>query len=171
MAIQLIPASVAHLDAPPPALQRGLLAGYPSAEDGVTELAAIFAIMGAVARPSPWADWWALAENGTIAGLCGFKAPPDADGVVEIAYGSFPRWEGRGVATGMAAGLVAIAAANGACMVNAHTLAPDNASATVLRRNGFNLLGTAIDPEDGEVWAWQRPLTPPAGAPPAARDR
>lgn len=117
--------------------------------------------MGANPRPAPWADWWALDSSDAIVGLCGFKAPPDDSGTVEIAYGCFPLVEGRGVATAMARDLIAIAAANGARIAIAHTLAPDNASATVLQRNGFTLAGTMIDPEDGEVWRWERPLTPP----------
>lgn len=171
MALRLVPAHPAHIETPSPALAAGVARHYPDAGEGLAHLAAILAIMGATLRPAPWADWWALADDGTIVGLCGFKAAPDADGMVEIAYGSFPGAEGRGVATAMAAGLVDIAAAHGAAQVIAHTLAPDNASATVLRRNGFTLNGTMIDPEDGEVWRWERALTPPSAAPPAARDR
>ncbi|WP_017668915.1 GNAT family N-acetyltransferase [Sandarakinorhabdus sp. AAP62] len=158
MVVRLIPASPADLANPPPALLRGVEDFYPSAEIGLTTLDAIMAIMGATPRPPPWADWWALDSSGAMVGLCGFKAPPDPEGTVEIAYGSFPLVEGRGIATAMARDLVAIAAANGACTVIAHTLLPDNASAVVLRRNGFVTAGTVVDPEDGEVWAWRRPL-------------
>lgn len=158
MVVRLIPASAADIANPPPALQRGVEAYFSSAAAGLTYLDGIMAIMGANPRPAPWADWWALDSSEAIVGLCGFKAPPDADGTVEIGYGSFPKVEGRGVATAMAQGLVAIAAANGARTVIAHTLLIDNASATVLRRNGFTSMGTVIDPEDGEVWRWERPL-------------
>jgi RimJ/RimL family protein N-acetyltransferase len=156
MVVRLIPASPADIGDPPPALQRGVERFYPDVAAGFTHLDAILAIMGANPRPSPWADWWALDSSDAIVGLCGFKAPPDADGVVEIGYGSFPLVEGRGVATAMAGGLIAIAEANGARGVIAHTLERDNASATVLMRNGFALIGTVIDPEDGEVWRWER---------------
>ena len=158
MVVRLIPASPADIAHPPPALQRGVETYYPTAAAGLSHLDAILAIMGANPRPAPWADWWALDSSEAIVGLCGFKAPPDADGTVEIGYGSFPLIEGRGVATAMAKGLVAIAAANGARAVTAHTLAVDNASATVLRRNGFTAVGTVIDPEDGEVWRWHLSL-------------
>lgn len=158
MDLRLIPASPADIADPSPALLRGVAEGYASAQQGLAELAAVLAIMGAAPRPAPWADWWALAATGAIVGLCGFKAAPDAAGAAEIAYGSFPRLEGRGVATAMAAGLIDIAARHGALAVTAHTLLPGNASATVLRRNGFSLLGTVIDPEDGEVCAWRRPV-------------
>lgn len=154
MDLRLIPASPADTANPSPALLRGVINGYASAQQGLAQLAAVLAIMGAAPRPSPWADWWALAGTGATVGLCGFKAAPDAAGAAEIAYGSFPRLEGRGVATAMAAGLIEIAARHGALAVTAHTLLPDNASATVLRRNGFSLLGTVIDHEHGEVCAW-----------------
>lgn len=160
MGLRLIPANPADLANPFPALRLGVEQGYASVEEGLAELAAILAIMGAAPRPAPWADWWALGDDGAIMGLCGFKAAPDAAGAVEIAYGSFPRCEGRGVATAMAAGLVAIAAANGARTVIAHTLTAENASTIVLRRNGFVAAGTVIDPDDGEVWRWVRPLSP-----------
>lgn len=156
--LRLIPASLADIADPSPALRRGVTDGYGCAKQGLAELAEILAIMGAGSRPPPWADWWALADTDAIVGLCGFKAAPDAAGATEIAYGSFPRLEGRGVATAMAAGLITIAARHGALAVTAHTLLPDNASATVLRRNGFSLIGTVIDLEDGEVWAWRRPF-------------
>lgn len=156
MIVQLLPASPADIGNPSSALLRGVAEGYASTDQGLAELATILAIMDAAPRPQPWADWWALAPAGVIVGLCGFKSAPDAIGVTEIAYGSFPQTAGRGVATAMAAGLIDIAARHGANAVTAHTLLPDNASAAVLRRNGFSLLGTVIDPEDGEVWAWRR---------------
>ena len=45
----------------------------------------------------PWAGYLA-EENGSLVGTCAFKAPPDSRGV-EIAYFTFPQFEGRGVAT------------------------------------------------------------------------
>jgi RimJ/RimL family protein N-acetyltransferase len=158
--IRLIPASPADLADPSPALLAGLTRHYPTPDEGRAHLATILAIMGANPRPVPWADWWALGEDGAIMGLCGFKAPPDGDGIVEIGYGSFPLCEGRGVATAMAAGLIAIAHDAGAQTVIAHTLMAESGSTTVLRRNGFQFIGVVTDPEDGEVWRWQRLLGP-----------
>lgn len=154
MRIELIPAASSDLAAPAPALLAGITCHYATADEGRAHLAEILAIMGARPRPAPWADWWALSDDGSIVGLGGFKAPPDDDGVVEIGYGCFPLCEGRGVATAIAAGLISIATQNGARQIIAHTLEPDKASATVLRRNGFSAVGTVIDPEDGEVWRW-----------------
>ena len=157
--IRLIPASAADLAEPSPALLAGITRHYPTVDEGRAHLAEILAIMGANPRPAPWADWWALADDDSIIGesirgLGGFKAPPDANGVVEIGYGAFPLCEGQGVATAIAAGLMAIAREAGAQMVIAHTLMAENASTTVLRRNGFAFVGTVVEPEDGEVWRW-----------------
>ncbi|OYQ24742.1 hypothetical protein CHU93_15405 [Sandarakinorhabdus cyanobacteriorum] len=158
--IRLIPASAADLADPSPALLAGITRHYPTVDEGRAHLAEILAIMGARPRPAPWADWWALADDGSIKGLGGFKAPPDANGGVEIGYGTFPMCEGQGVATAIAAGLIAMARQHGARTIIAHTLMAENPSTTVLRRNGFAFVGTVIEPEDGEVWRWQLPLGP-----------
>jgi RimJ/RimL family protein N-acetyltransferase len=73
---------------------------------------------------------------------------------VEIAYFTFPAFEGRGFATAMAAALVERAWAAGAAAVVAHTLPTPNASNHLLGKLGFQLAGTVEDPEDGAVWRW-----------------
>ena len=108
-------------------------------------------------RPDPWGCY--LAERGgSVVGTCAFKAAPDGDNVVELAYMTFPAFEGRGHAGAMAAALVDIAAAAGAALAIAHTLPEENASTRVLRRNAFRFAGEAMDPEDGLVWRWERRL-------------
>jgi len=83
--------------------------------------------------------------------------PPDAKGAVEIAYFTFPVYQGRGYATGMAAQLTAQAAAPPpARTVRAHTLPERNASVRILEKLGFVHLGQVVDPEDGPVWRWER---------------
>ncbi|MEW9670062.1 hypothetical protein [Ammoniphilus sp. 3BR4] len=39
-------------------------------------------------------------------------------------------------------------------MVTARTLPEQNASKSILRKNGFDLQGVVLDDEDGEVWEW-----------------
>jgi GNAT acetyltransferase-like protein len=106
----------------------------------------------------PWSGYLALDRaRDIIVGTCGFKAPPDTEGVVEIAYFTFPGSEGLGVASAMAAGLVDRATrAVGVRRLRAHTLPERNASTRILEKTGFRLLGEAIDPEDGQVWRWER---------------
>ncbi len=109
-------------------------------------------------RPSPWGSYLALA--GSPVGLCAFKAAPDSTGTVEIAYMTFPAFEGRGYATAMASALTETAFAAGAPLVIAHTLPVGNASSRALRRNNFIFAGETLDPEDGQVWRWERRCGP-----------
>lgn len=106
-------------------------------------------------RPDPWGCYLAWHEGQPV-GTCAFKAAPDATGSVELAYMTFPAFEGRGHASAMAGRLAAIAFEAGAPLVIAHTLPQENASNRALRRNGFAFTGETIDPEDGLVWRWER---------------
>ena len=114
-------------------------------------------------RTAPSDDIWAFgyaiadADTGTRVGTCAFKSEPSDAGVVEIAYGVSSEFERRGIAT-WAAGAITRRAfeSDRVQIVRAHTLDNANASARVLEKNGFQLLGAVIDPEDGEVWRWER---------------
>lgn len=105
----------------------------------------------------PWCGFLCWSDD-TPLGFAGFKGPPDADGMVEIGYLTFPGNEGKGVASAMAASLVHLARSAGARTVTAQTLPEDNPSTSVLRRNGFVRDGIAIDDDEGEVWRWALPL-------------
>jgi RimJ/RimL family protein N-acetyltransferase len=106
----------------------------------------------------PWSGFLSVDRpSNTIVGTCCFVAPPDGEGVVEIAYFTFPGFEGRGVASAMAAGLVERATvAIGVKRLRAYTLPENNASTRVLQKAGFRCLGDVIHPEDGPVWRWER---------------
>ena len=106
-------------------------------------------------RPDPWGCYLAYQAELAV-GTCAFKAAPNAEGTVEIAYMTFPAFEGRGFATAMAAELTEIALAAGAALVVAHTLPEENASNKALRRNGFAYGREVMDPEDGPVWRWEK---------------
>lgn len=104
----------------------------------------------------PWVGYVAI-ENSVPVGTCAFKSPP-VDGRVEIAYGTMPGCEGRGIATAMARGLVRIARhENESLTVFAQTLPEENASTSILKKLGFRLIGTVEHPEDGMVWEWELP--------------
>lgn len=109
-------------------------------------------------EPDPWRHgfWVVHREDDCVIGSAGYKGAPDADGVVEIAYGIVPTYEGNGYATEAAAALVTFALGHGARHVRAHTLPVANASTRVLSKNGFHLVGPVVDPEDGPVWRWER---------------
>lgn len=108
----------------------------------------------------PWIHGFQVMHrtNGTLLGNCGFKGPPDADGMVEVAYGIAPEHQGKGYATEAAAALVDYALATGQVrVVRAHTRPEANASGRVLTKCGFRRIGEVIDPDDGLVWRWERP--------------
>jgi ribosomal-protein-alanine N-acetyltransferase len=109
-----------------------------------------------------WLGYWMLHKaDHAVIGTCGYKGPPDPDGMVEIAYGVAPGYQGQGYATEAAAALVAFALSHLEIRtVRAHTLAESNASTKVLTRCGFSKVGEVIDPEDGLVWRWEQPRPP-----------
>lgn len=109
--------------------------------------------------PDPWRHgfWVIEKESGQIVGGAGFKGAPDADGMVEIAYGVVPSREGRGYATEAARALIHFALRDARVRtLRAHTLPQANASTKVLRKCGFLHVGEVVDPEDGPVWRWER---------------
>ena len=121
---------------------------------------ATVALYDSVGFEPPWIGYFALA-NATPVGTCSFKSPPSG-GRVEIAYFTFPEFEGRGFATAMAAELVALANRHRLSVsVAAQTLPEPNASHRVLDKLGFSHIATIDHPEDGMVWEWQ--LTPAGG--------
>jgi RimJ/RimL family protein N-acetyltransferase len=117
------------------------------------------ATLEASSEIDPWAHGFTLIHrnSGTAVGSCGFKGPPDAEGMVEIAYGIEPEHQGKGYATEAAAALVGYAfASDQVRVVRAHTLPVPNASTRVLTKCGFQKIGEAMDPDDGLVWRWER---------------
>lgn len=112
----------------------------------------------AAPSPSPWTHGFSLVEQatGTVVGSAGFKGPPDADGVVEIAYGILPEHQRQGFAREAARTLSAFALSQeGVRCLRAHTHADNMASARVLTACGFTCLGEVVDPEDGLVQRWE----------------
>jgi RimJ/RimL family protein N-acetyltransferase len=109
--------------------------------------------------PDPWTLGFAVVhrDDQRIVGSAAFKGPPDDEGVVEIAYGLAPGYQGRGLATEAAGALVAFTLERvDVTAIRAHTLPENNASGRVLAKNGFHQLGEVTDPEDGLVWRWER---------------
>jgi ribosomal-protein-alanine N-acetyltransferase len=140
-------------------------AGLPLA-DGLRE----FFVSGEVSpawieqlRVAPGPDAWTLGfgvqhrDESRVIGSAGFKGPPDEDGIVEIAYGIAPGYQGRGFATEAARALVAFALERvDVTGIRAHTMPENGASSHVLAKCGFERVGEVVDPEDGLVWRWER---------------
>ena len=106
-------------------------------------------------RPDPWGSYLAYAGETAVA-TGAFKSAPETAGTVEIAYMTFPAFEGKGHARAMVAALASMAIEHGASLVIAHTLPEENASNRALRSGGFAFAGEVSDPEDGLVWRWEK---------------
>lgn len=109
----------------------------------------------------PWIGY-VVMQNDICVGTCAFKGPP-VERRVEIAYFTFPEFEGRGYATWMAQTLRDLALLTDPTLtVAAQTLPVESASTSVLRKAGFTHYDTRTHPTDGEVWEWR--YQPPATA-------
>lgn len=109
--------------------------------------------------PDPWTYGFGVFEraSGSDVGHAGFKDPPDAAGMVEIAYGIHPEYQRRGFATEAVAGLTAFALGDQrVSVVWAHTKPENIASVGVLEKNKFRRIGEVVDPDDGLVLRWER---------------
>ncbi len=121
------------------------------AADVCAQTAALYRSVGFT---PPWVGYLAL-QGLQVVGTCAFSAAPK-DGRVEIAYFTFPEFEGNGIATLMAKKLIEIAqAADDHPMVFAQTLPVANASNSILKKLGFKFTGEVSHPEEGIVWEWQ----------------
>jgi [ribosomal protein S5]-alanine N-acetyltransferase len=111
-------------------------------------------------RNSALLGWWThLVLTGTppvIAGVCGYTGPPNAQGVVEIAYGTAPSFRGQGLAKWAAAELIRRAFHDTRVrVICAQTLPEENASTRVLRKVGLTFVGLGEDADVGTVWRWE----------------
>ena len=109
-------------------------------------------------------DGYFVVDQATreVVGSCAFKTAPSDEGDVEIAYFTYPSFEGRGFATEMARKLVQLACGSTRVRrVIAHTLPQTSASTRVLEKVGMTFVGEVMDPEDGRVWRWQLQVEQP----------
>lgn len=108
-------------------------------------------------QPEPWGGY--LAYDGErLIGTCAFKNAPARDRPPELAYFTFPPFEGRGYAAAMARELVHLARGQGVHSVIAETLPEENPSTRVLRKVGFHRAGEGVDDEVGRTWRWSLTL-------------
>lgn len=104
---------------------------------------------------SPWLGYLCRDDSDCVVGTAAFVGPPTS-GAVEIAYHTFPGFEGRGIATAMAEQLLEIARqADPSLRVIAYTSPEKNASTRILERIGFARSGEGIDEEIGQTWRWE----------------
>jgi RimJ/RimL family protein N-acetyltransferase len=135
-----------------------MIAGFPP--EAQVELSPLWlAQVAAATEATPWVHGFSIEENaaGESIGSVGFKGPPSAEGMVEIAYQISPKYQNQGYVTEAAAAATAYALKQEQVkLVRAHTAPEHNASAQVLTKCGFAHLGEVIDPEDGLVWRWEK---------------
>src|SRR5207237_7885901 len=103
------------------------------------------------AAPEPWGGYLAY-DGDRVIGTCAFKNAPAKERPPEIAYFTFPPFEGRGYAAAMARELVVLAATAKAREVVAQTLPQANPSTRVLQKVGFHRAGEGKDDDVGRVW-------------------
>jgi RimJ/RimL family protein N-acetyltransferase len=103
----------------------------------------------------PWIGYFASTDGNEIVGAAGYKGKPK-DGKVEIAYGTFKKYEGKGMGTEICRQLVLLALqTDPGVRIMARTFLDGHASMAILRKNSFECLGIVYDEEDGEVFEWE----------------
>jgi [ribosomal protein S5]-alanine N-acetyltransferase len=103
----------------------------------------------------PWTGYFIIKDN-EVVGSCGFTKAP-VDGVVEIAYWTFPEYEGQGIASFACGELIRMAnEADPTVKVIAKTAPDENPSVTILKKYHFSQVGIVQDEEIGDAWLWER---------------
>jgi ribosomal-protein-alanine N-acetyltransferase len=102
----------------------------------------------------PWIGYY-VSLDGQWVGNGGFKGRP-LNGRVEIAYGTFPSFQHRGIGALICKELVSMAReADPTVKIMARTLMEESYSTKILKRNGFVFREVVVDVDDGDVWEWE----------------
>lgn len=114
-------------------------------------------------RSGRWIARAAVAEaDDVVVGHAGFHGPPNADGMVEVAYSVDPSFRRRGYATAMLRELLRRAAGEPGVRTVRATISPDNAaSLATIAGFGFAPNGEQWDEEDGLELIFDRPARLP----------
>lgn len=105
----------------------------------------------------PWSGYLAQTSDRDVVGICAFKAAPDANREVELAWFTFPGYERRGHGTDMAKHLVTLATqSDPEVRLIAITEPEAGPSAKICERVGFTCEGVVDLPDEGPVWRWTK---------------
>lgn len=104
-------------------------------------------------------SWWTYLpieiKTNTLIGSCGYKGPPDEAGMVEIGYEVAAAKRNLGYATEIVQLLVDHAFQHqDVHFIQAHTMAEENASVSVLRKSNFKFIEEIDDENEGKIWKW-----------------
>jgi RimJ/RimL family protein N-acetyltransferase len=152
----LLPTTRASSTAAADILQR-----TPNGDQVAGEVASVveaqLALYARIKAAAPWTGYLARDEQTReLVGSCSFIAEQSSRSI-EIAYFTFPPFEGQGIATAMARELLALADRYGNPGLHAFTLPEKSASSSLLQKLGFTQTGEGLDDEVGLVWRWERP--------------
>ena len=101
----------------------------------------------------PWTGYF-IIDGDRVVGSCGFIGKPK-NGEVEIAFWTFPRHQGVGVATEACRQMIDIVLnEDSSIVIVATTPSEKEASAGVLKKNGFLKYG--VTPDGSISWRWER---------------
>jgi RimJ/RimL family protein N-acetyltransferase len=101
----------------------------------------------------PWVGY-TIRHQGSIVGCCAFNGSPK-ENRVEVSYWTFKEFEGKGISTFACKTLVDLALATAPQVeIFAKTAPEENASCSILRKNGFVFSGIVQDEEIGDAWEW-----------------
>jgi ribosomal-protein-alanine N-acetyltransferase len=124
---------------------------HPDCQDSIYTCIAFYKKVG---FNPPWICYYVQIDDQLVAAAA-FKGKP-INNKVEIAYGTFPQYQQKGIATQIAGMLVQLALkTDPSIRITAQTLKEENYSVRILRKNNFELIGTAMDDDEGEVWEWE----------------
>jgi ribosomal-protein-alanine N-acetyltransferase len=106
-----------------------------------------------------WFSWYILARldaDYALAGIAGYKGPPDNEGCVEVGYSVVPEQQRRGLASSAVDILCHRAFEKGAKTIFAQTLPDLIPSQRVLEKTGFKRFDIVENPEAGSIWRYRR---------------
>jgi RimJ/RimL family protein N-acetyltransferase len=102
----------------------------------------------------PWIGYLVINEN-VVVGAAGFNGKP-LNNSIEISYFTFPEFEGKGFASLVCKELINLVKnENPSLVICAKTAPEENASTSILKRNGFEFQRVVQDHEIGDAWLWE----------------
>lgn len=101
----------------------------------------------------PWIGYF-ICDESIVYGTCGFTGQPK-NNTVEIAYWTFKKYEGKGIARFACKSLIKLVQAHDQNLgIIAKTAPSKNASTHILEKHGFVFSEVVQDEDIGDSWLW-----------------